>query len=245
MTGLGIQEALDLFPIPARGSSRPRLLDLCCCAGGAAVGYDRAGFEVVGVDIVDQPDYPYEFHRADAIEFLSAHAHDFDAVHASPPCQRSCTLTAGTNQALAQRYPQLIPAMRAALIASGRPWVMENVQGAKLRRDVVLCGEMFGLGVIRHRVFELGGWKAPRPIHPRHRGRVAGYRHGERFDGPYVAVYGNGGGKGSVSDWQNAMGIDWTADRRSLAEAIPPAYTAWLGAHLLARLGAPEAVMTA
>ncbi|MEU0545030.1 DNA cytosine methyltransferase [Nocardia sp. NPDC005978] len=217
---------------------RPRLLDLCCCAGGAAVGYHRAGFDVVGVDIAAQPDYPFEFHRGDALEFLAAHGHEFDAVHASPPCQASSTLTAGTNQAMAHKYPQLIPDMRAALIACGRPWVLENVLGAKLRRDVLLCGEMFGLNVIRHRVFELGGWTAPTPTHLPHRGRVSGYRHGRHYDGPYVAVYGCGGGKGSIAQWQDAMGIDWTADRRSLAEAIPPAYTTWLGTHLSASITA-------
>ncbi|MGW5229634.1 DNA methylase [Nocardia niigatensis] len=221
-------------------TTRPKLLDLYCCAGGAAVGYDRAGFEVVGVDIDPQPDYPFEFHQADAIEFLNAHAHGFDAVHASPPCQASTALTAGTNQAMAHKYPQLIPATRDALTATGLPWVMENVQGAKLRRDVVLCGEMFGLKVIRHRIFELGRWTAPTPTHLPHRGRVAGYRHGKRYDGPYVAVYGCGGGKGSVAEWQEAMGIDWTSDRESLAEAIPPAYTAWLGGHLLSALDIRE-----
>ncbi|WP_019932260.1 hypothetical protein [Nocardia sp. BMG111209] len=233
---VGVQEVLDWFGCSVGHSGRPRLLDLYCASGGAAVGYHRAGFEVVGVDICDQPDYPFEFHRGDALDYLTTHGHEFAAVHASPPCQASSALTAGTNQALAGRYPQLIPATRAALIGSGRPWVMENVQGAKLRRDVVLCGEMFGLNVIRHRVFELGGWTAAQPLHLRHRGRVAGYRHGDRFDGPYVAVYGSGGGKGSVSDWQAAMGIDWTSNRRSLAEAIPPAYTQFLGAHLLRHL---------
>ncbi|MFD4461333.1 hypothetical protein [Nocardia sp. NPDC058480] len=119
--------------------------------------------------------------------------------------------------------------------------MIENVQGSKLRRDLTLCGEMFGLGVIRHRYFELGGWSMPQPAHVAHRGRVAGYRHGERFDGPYVAVYGQGGGKGTVRQWQSAMGIDWTSDRVELAEAIPPAYTEFLGRQLIAELSAVEA----
>lgn len=246
MSTLGVQQVLSWDTKPAATHRvRPRLLDLFCCAGGAATGYQRAGFDVVGVDIAPQPDYPYTFHQGDALEFLTAHGHEFDAVHASPPCQRSCTLTAGTNKALADRYPQLIPDTRAALLALGRPFILENVVGAKVRRDVVLCGEMFGLNVIRHRVFELGGWVAPSPAHPAHRGRVAGYRHGQQFSGPYVAVYGSGGGKGSVAQWQAAMGIDWTSNRRSLAEAIPPAYTAYLGAHLLRHLHADEAVKVA
>jgi DNA (cytosine-5)-methyltransferase 1 len=107
--------------------------------------------------------------------------------------------------------------------------VIENVAGAPIRRDLVLCGEMFGLSVIRHRFFELGGWTADRPEHRKHRGRVAGMRHGEWFTGPYFAVYGDGGGKGSVAQWQEAMGIDWTDVRKEIAEAIPPAYTEFIG----------------
>ena len=112
------------------------------------------------------------------------------------------------------------------IAASGKPYVIENPAA---RPDVVLCGEMFGLKVIRHRNFELGGWKAEAPTHVAHRGRVAGMRHGEWFTGPYFAVYGNGGGKGTVTQWQDAMGIDWTDNRKSIAEAIPPAYTGYLG----------------
>lgn len=214
--------------------TRPKLLDLYCCAGGAAMGYHRAGFDIVGVDIAPQPDYPFEFHQGDAIEFLKKHGHEFDAAHGSPPCQASCTLTKGTNKG--REYQQLIPATRDAFEASGLPYVIENVQGADVRRDLTLCGEMFGLGVIRHRYFELGGWTMPAPEHKPHRGRVAGWRHGKFYDGPYFAVYGNGGGKGTVEQWQQAMGIDWTTDRKTLAEAIPPAYTEHIGRQLLAHL---------
>lgn len=210
-----------------------KLLDLFCCSGGAGVGYHRAGFEVVGVDIDPQPNYPFEFHQADALEFLAEHSHEFDAVHASPPCQASCTLIKGNQAATAGKHTNLIPSTRSALSMLGVPTVIENVQGSDLRRDLTLCGEMFGLGVIRHRYFELGGWSMPKPAHVKHRGRVAGWRHGEYFDGPYFAVYGEGGGKGSVEQWQSAMGIDWTRDRRELAEAIPPAYTHHIGAQLM------------
>ncbi len=105
---------------------------------------------------------------------------------------------------------------------------------------MTLCGEMFGLGVIRHRYFELGGWAGSAPAHVPHRGRVAGWRHGEFFAGPYFAVYGNGGGKGSVPQWQEAMGIDWTTDRRELAEAVPPAYTEHIGRQLVEHLAVVE-----
>ena len=111
--------------------------------------------------------------------------------------------------------------------------MIENVAGAPIRKDLMLCGEMFRRDVIRHRYFELGGWAAAQPAHKAHRGRVAGYRHGEWYDGPYLAVYGEGGGKGSVTEWQAAMGIDWTDNRKSIAEAIPPAYTQWIGERFL------------
>ncbi len=215
-----------------------RLLDLFCGAGGAAMGYHRAGFEVVGVDKAPMTYYPFEFHQADALRYLDQHWQEFDAIHASPPCQASSALTKGTNHG--RSYPQLIPATREALNASGLPYVIENVQGADIRRDAMLCGEMFGLGVIRHRLFEVAGFTVEAPAHVPHRGRVAGMRHGQWFTGPYFAVYGGGGGKGSVAQWREAMGIDWTWDRKEIAEAIPPAYTAYLGAQLLAALNAGE-----
>jgi len=215
--------------------SKPKLLDLFCCAGGAGTGYHRAGFEVVGVDINPQPNYPFEFHQGDALAYLSEHFEGFDAVHASPPCQASSALTKGTNKATGWGgdHVDLIPATRAFLDATELPYVIENVQGSSLRRDMTLCGEMFGLKVIRHRYFELSGFDFTPPEHKPHRGRVAGYRHGEWFEGPYFAVYGDGGGKGTVAQWQDAMGIDWTDVRKEIAEAIPPAYTEFIGAQLM------------
>ena len=212
---------------------KPRLLDLFCCAGGAGRGYADAGFEVVGVDLSPQPNYPFEFHQSDALTFLTEHWREFDAIHGSPPCQASTALTKGTNAG--RIYPNLIPATRELFAKLPLPTVIENVQGSDLRRDLVLCGEMFGLKVIRHRYFELS-WRAPQPAHKPHRGRVAGWRHGTWYDGPYFAVYGQGGGKGTVQQWQEAMGMPWTSDRKELAEAIPPAYTKYIGDHLMAHL---------
>lgn len=213
---------------------RPRLLDLFCCAGGAAMGYHRAGWDVEGVDIAPQPRYPFAFRQGDALATLrelhmSGRLAVFDAIHASPPCQGYTALRAVHGN----EWPQLVPAVRELLDATGLPYVIENVQGSPVRRDLVLCGEMFGLDVIRHRYFELGGWTAPKLAHKPHRGRVRGWRHGAYYEGPYLAVHGDGGGKGSVSEWQAAMGIDWTDDRRELAEAIPPAYTEYIGRALL------------
>ncbi|TFH57298.1 DNA cytosine methyltransferase [Glutamicibacter arilaitensis] len=211
-----------------------KLLDLYCGAGGAAQGYIDAGFDVTGIDINPQPDYPGKFIQGDALAYLAAHGHEYDARHASPPCQASSTLTKGTNKG--KEYLNLIPATRALLRVTGGPWVMENVQGSDLRRDLTLCGEMFGLGVIRHRYFEVEGWQAFPAPHKPHRGRVAGWRHGEWFDGPYFAVYGEGGGKGTVAQWQEAMGIHWTSNRKSIAEAIPPAYTRFIGGQLMQQI---------
>lgn len=217
---------------------KPRVLDACAGVGGAGKGYESAGFEVVGIDIAPQPRYPFEFVQADAVEYVREHGHEFDLIHGSWPCQFYCALTLGTNQYLEVDYPDLIPVGRRAMQSTGVPYVIENVPGAPVRRDVTLCGEMFDLDVIRHRYFELGGWTTPRPVHKKHRGRVAGMRHGEWFTGPYFAVYGDGGGKGTVTQWQQAMGIDWTDVRKEIAEAIPPAYTEFIGRRFLESLAA-------
>lgn len=217
-------------------SDRPKVLDLFCCAGAASVGYSVAGFRVVaGVDIADRPRYPFDLRRGDAITFLRENAgwirENADLVHASPPCQARCSLTRGTNSAMADRYEDLYPQTREALHELGVPAVIENPSA---RPDVVLCGEMFGLGVLRHRRFELVNWTTTKPEHRKHRGRVRGWRHGEYHDGPYLAAYGAGGGKATVTEMQQAMGIPWTDVREELTEAIPPAYTKWIGRAFLA-----------
>ena len=216
---------------------RPLLLDLFSGAGGAAVGYHRAGFDVIGVDNRPQPHYPFEFHQADALEWLTYEQNEFDAIHSSPPCQRYSLMQAMNGRA--DRHPDLVRDVRRLLKHIGLPYVIENVVGAPLENPIQLCGEMFGLGVIRHRLFETNifMWQPP---HGPHRGRVAGYRHGTWTDGPYHAVYGNGGGKGTAVDWQRAMGINWipvgVRCPREIAEAIPPAYTEYVGAQLLAHM---------
>lgn len=203
-----------------------RVLDLFCGVGGASRGYADAGFEVIGVDINPQPDYPYRMAQDDVLTWTPGLLNQFDLVHASSPCQFDAAITKGTNKHLRHTYADLYEPVRALLEASGKPYVIET---PRARKDLVLCGEMFGLRVIRHRNFELGGWSAKAPEHVRHRGRVAGMRHGEWYEGPYFAVYGNGGGKGTVAQWQDAMGIHWTDVRKSIAEAIPPAYTRYVG----------------
>lgn len=223
---------------------RPRLLDAFCRKGGAGMGYIRAGFDVVGVDIEDHSDgYPGTFVQGDAVEYVREHGHEFDAVHLSPPCQGQIAITAGNRgrRGWTDSHVNLLPAAREAAAFAGRPSVMENGPSRHIRKDIVLCGEMFGLGVIRHRAFELGGWTMPKPAHLPHRGRVRGWRHGEYFDGPYLAVYGDGGGKPSIPEAQAAMGIDWMTERVDLNEAIPPAYTQLIGKRLLEHLTAARA----
>ena len=216
--------------------SRPLLLDLFCGAGGATRGYQDAGFHVLGVDINPQPNYcGDEFIQYDALAFLDELKGPVgllvDAIHASPPCQRYTALAKGNNGNETD-YPDLIPPVREKLRQLRRPFVIENVPPAPLHNPITLCGEMFGLGVIRHRAFE-SNVMLMQPPHVPHRGRVAGWRHGQRFDGPYCAVYGDGGGKGSLDDWRKAMGMPWCREKREIAEAIPPAYTAYIGAQLL------------
>jgi hypothetical protein len=208
---------------------KPTLLDAFCYSGGATRGYQWAGFHVTGIDINYHPDYCGDkYVVGDAIEFIKEYGAAFDYIHASPPCHASTTLTLGTNQG--REYPQLIPTTRKALNATGRPYVIENVPLAPIRKDLMLCGEMFGLNVIRHRHFEFGNNAVHRQLtHIAHRGGVSGYRHGEWYNGPYFQVYGNGGGKGTTEEWQHAMGIDWTDDRKAIAQAIPPAYSWWIG----------------
>ncbi|MFJ1597875.1 DNA methylase [Streptomyces sp. NPDC088261] len=224
-------------PIRRVRGEQSRLLDLFSCAGGAAMGYHRAGFDVTGVDIAPRPNYPFAHHQGDALAHLAhlietGEIRRYAFVHSSPPCQGKCSLTVGTNasQGWGGTHVDLVAPTRELLDRTGLPYVIEQPNGrADIRKDLTLCGEMFGLGVIRHRNFELGNWTTRQRAHVPHRGRVRGYRHGAFYDGPYVAAYGNGGGKPSVPELQTAMGITWTDVREELTEAIPPAYSEWIG----------------
>lgn len=166
----------------------PKLLDLYCGGGGAGYGYRQAGFTVTGVDIKEQYSYAGgKFIIADALAYVAEHSHEYDLIHASPPCQADCTLVAGTNAGRGGHI-SLLRETREALLATGRPFVIEQPVGrAEIRADLMLCGEMFGLDVTRHRLFEIHGWTPTQPPHPTHRGRVAGWRHGEQGHGDHVA----------------------------------------------------------
>ena len=210
------------------------------------MGYHRAGFDVVGVDIVASPRYPFEFHQGDAIEYVMAHGHEYAAITASPPCKVATSLKAFS----ADHHADLIPTTRMALRLTGRPYIIENVPGAPLRHPVVLCGSSFNLGVRRHRLFESNipldglacdhaGQAARSPGYPTKR-----YHSGEPVItmSPVLGVYGRGQGlgPGEVDLWRQAMGIDWMV-RDELAQAIPPAYTEHLGTQLLAHVAAARA----
>jgi DNA (cytosine-5)-methyltransferase 1 len=222
---------------------RPILLDLFCGAGGAAAGYRRAGFDVVGVDLHPQPRYPFPFVQADALEYLAMCGRGFDAVHASPPCQLHSTLVTipGRGEMMRSRYLDLIAPVRALLEAVDRPYVIENVPRAPLRDPVTLCGAMFpGLRVFRHRGFE-ANWALPQPEHVKHPGTVMAGSSGKGAGGKMDCYAGDGaapdawitvaGHQFSTASGSRAMGIDWMR-REELAEAIPPAYTEYVGWHL-------------
>lgn len=221
---------------------RPRLLDLFCGGGGAAMGYYRAGFDIVGVDIAAQPNYPFEFRQGDALEFLARFGHTFDAVHASPPCQgysrlRHLPWLAG------KEWPLLLEPCRNELLRIGKPWVQENVEDAPMPNSFVLCGRMFDLPLYRHRRFESSAViLVPqhqkhtqvighgRGINDRKRGTLnAGSRKGAWGESPIVTV---AGGQYLKADGERAMGIDWMT-RRELSQSIPPAYTQHIGAQLI------------
>lgn len=204
-----------------------RLLDLFCCQGGASAGYAEAGFEIVGVDIEPQPRYPFEFVREDALavlddpDFLS----EFDAIHASPPCQ-AFTMA---QRIQGRKHPDLIQPTRQLLEKTGLPWVIENVVGAPLSDPVILCGTMFGLETYRHRLFETGGgFELPSLPHPEHTAPVAKMGR-PAGDGEFMHIVGNFSG---VDRARRIMGMPW-ANRDGLREAIPPAYTRYVGAKLL------------
>lgn len=206
---------------------RPRLLDLCCKAGGCSVGYYRAGFDVVGVDIEPQPNYPFTFYQADAMTFP---LNDFDVVHASPPCQRYSQAT--TFHGTQENHPDLIEPMRQRLQAWGGPWVMENIERAPLVKPIKLCGNMFGLRVYRHRLFE-SNISLQQPRHVKHVLKAAGPGAIAKT-GEYWSVGGHFGHKEEAAV---AMGIGWMKTVEELANAIPPVYTEWVGLQLLQALG--------
>jgi DNA (cytosine-5)-methyltransferase 1 len=217
-------------------------LDLFCNAGGAGTGYARAGFDVVGVDLEPQKNYPFAFIQHDALTLDPRFLATFDAIHASPPCQGYTSMRHAPG---AKGAPRLIGETRAMLERTGLPWIIENVEEARaeMRDPLTLCGSMFGLGaqgcrLQRHRLFESNiAISAPTPC-----------QHDDR---PVIGVYGgharrraaSAGGRGTRDVWEGghraamseAMGMTW-ATCAEMSEAIPPAYTEHLGRQLIAHI---------
>jgi DNA (cytosine-5)-methyltransferase 1 len=207
------------------------------------MGYSRAGFEVVGVDINPQPRYPFEFHQGDALAFLRKHGHEFDAVHASPPCQRY-SQALNCRPGVRELHPDLLASTRRALKRAGKPYVIENVPSSPMKNYVTLCGLTFGLRIWRHRWFETT-FHVEDPGHIKH-------KRGAMVRGEIFSVFGHPGGthscwrryklasgklqefsRGTAAEWCAAMGIDWM-DRKTLPQAIPPAYSEYIGRALMA-----------
>lgn len=229
----------ERFNAPGRTSCKFRVLDLFCKQGGTAKGYADSGFEVVGVDIEPQRRFPYEFIKADALEVLAdrTFVDGFDAIHASPPCQSHSAITPSWARG---RHLDLIPATRELLRASGKPYVIENVEGSSvLPSAVMLCGSSFGLRVRRHRMFESSfplvgppcdhGWQDADPLYCQSRFHGGKYK---RWSG-VVGIYGGGCGLGDNERevWFDVMEIDWMT-MRGMAQAIPPVYTNYVGDRL-------------
>lgn len=227
-----------------RVSGKYRLLELFSCASGTGMGFQRAGFDIVSVDIEPQPNCPHEFIQADALEVLEDRPflRSFHAIAAAPPCQGYSNLNAYNHKP----YPKLIAPVRSRLIAAGLPYVIENVEaaGPELRDPVMLCGPMFGLKVYRHRLFETN-WSVAAPTHEPHAALCARNGYLPTPERPFMSIHG---GKHSRA-WQNAacdaMGMPWIKVSaggdvkrgiREVCEAVPPAYTDFIGRQLLAAL---------
>jgi DNA (cytosine-5)-methyltransferase 1 len=200
------------------------------------MGYYRAGFEVVGVDIDPQPNYPFEFVQGDALKLDTDFLATFDVIHASPPCQSYSDLAKRNGNA--HEWPRLVEPVRKLLKGLGKPWIIENVEGAPLKDPILLCGTMFpGLRVIRHRLFE-SNIDLEVPDHPRPHPLVFTHdkrkSHYGRLDQNVSFVQVTGGGNCTMENARDAMGgLDWMRTKVELNESIPPAYTEYLGKQLL------------
>jgi len=254
-------------------TNKPVALDICCRKGGATVGLQRAGFYVIGVDIDPQPGYPGDMFLQDDGLVILRTIRDSGGIHVpglgyvcpsfvweSWPCQAANTQTKGNRaRGIGDDHEQFIPRGRELSDKIGIPYVLEQPTSSEadvIRRDLTLCMDMFKGDmpppwVQKHRSFELSGFTVPQPEHRRHDGYVRGWRgrHGDvpgfYRDGPYVAGYGDGGGKGTPEELAHAMQMPWViegmgptrAERRArqfdLQEAIPPAFSQYIGEHFL------------
>lgn len=207
---------------------KPKLLDMCCKAGGASEGYYSAGFRVIGVDIEPQPHYPFEFHQADALTYP---LEGFDAYHASPPCQDYTQATLQWRKA-GYLYPNLIEEFRHRLMATGKPFVIENVKGSPLIHPVLLTAAMFGIKIKRDRYFECHGFDIPFTLSPTTPKAV---KMGRAIkEGDILQPVGHFSG---VAYAQKEFGLP-NRTQRELAEALPKAYTEYIGKYLMEAVNA-------
>jgi DNA (cytosine-5)-methyltransferase 1 len=212
---------------------KPKLLDLYCKAGGASMGYHLAGFDVIGIDNKKQKRYPFTFIQADALEVLQDidYLKTFDVLAGSPPCQtHSATKHLRNAQGKSTDKVDLIPQTRKGFIASGKPYVIENVPGAPLKNPVIMCGSSFNLKVRRHRLFESTFELKELPCDHKTQGKPVGIYGSMRDEIP------NGGHTAkTIEQAREAMGIDWMI-WGELVEAIPPVYTKYLGEQIIQQL---------
>ncbi|MEE9215763.1 MAG: DNA cytosine methyltransferase [Thermodesulfobacteriota bacterium] len=210
-----------------------KCLDLFCGAGGAAKGLNEAGFDIVGIDIDNQPEFPFEFIQCDVFNLTTEFLQEYDLIWASPPCQGFIPGTIHARNK-GKIYPNLIPHTRQLLKNSWMPFVIENVQCSPVRKDLMLCGQMFDLKILRHRFFEIEGFHVPRIKHFKHKLNVQ--------EGTAIGVYTGMADPRKVSSktghlnedietWQKALEVNWVKNRKNLAQCIPPKYSKYIGSY--------------
>ena len=215
-----------VLPRVTGSAFRPKLLDLYCCGGGAGHGYEQAGFDVTGIVIEPQAKHKNRFIQADAIEHLKSHWREYDAIHASPPCQAYSTASMQFRIA-GKEYVDLIEVTRIELQKTGLPYIIENVPGSPLINPIELCGAMFGMKTYRHRLFE-SNIKLIAPEHPKHINKNA--KMGRKpLNGDFIQYVGHFSG---VKEVQEMTGLHWLG-QHELAQSIPPQYTKHLGLQLM------------
>lgn len=202
-----------------------KILDLFCCCGGASTGMSNLGHDITGVDINDDHDYPYDFIHSDVFALRLDFLQKFDFIWASPPCQHFCW---STSKKARNSYPDLVARTRELLRKVGKPFVIENVPTAPLRKDLMLCGTMFGLRLIRHRIFEIHGFMPSKRWHPRHRARIINKNGKSRCYYMQVAGHGSESYSFKVGDWREAMQLPHIKNREHLVEAVPPKYSQYI-----------------
>lgn len=201
-----------------------KAIDLYCCCGGSSLGIHNAGFDVTGVDITNDHEYPYKFIHSDVFDLDVEVFQDYDIIFASPPCQ---PFSIAAKKWINKGYKfsdDLVDKTRQLLLKTGKPFVIENVVGAPVRKDLVLCGEMFGLRVIRHRIFEIHGFTVLQPPHIKHKPPI---RKNKSW---YVQLAGHGCTSYSFKfeDWKKAIGIYHIHDKTHIVQAIPPKYSEYI-----------------